>query len=337
MIQFIKTIRTNIVMVPQKRKINLYKCCECGKTFERPQFSVKDLINTHCGCQFDYTTNWKYGKQLKKRWNGLNSRTINGNHPDKNKLIGPYTNVTIYEEWKKSFKSFYEWSIKNGFEPHLHIDRIDSTKGYEPDNCRWVTQSENNRNGARSKLDTIRVREILLLHGIYSNLDIAREYDIDPSTLANICKGVIWNDVFKLYSTEKNTRLLNRKFLLPIVKDIKPGTIDFNNKDEIYRIENGFLALKKDDNYKIIDLGNEYILYTYLDKSVNNHRNFFKLILTYIKDEDNFEKVSKKVFVHNKDILKESMEFIKKIITKEIKDNFVMRLSLGNKIVIKKM
>ena len=36
---------------------------------------------------------------------------------------------------------------------------------------------------------------------------------------------------------------LNPKFLLPIVKDLKPGTIDFNNKDEIYRIENGFLAL----------------------------------------------------------------------------------------------
>ena len=327
MIEFIKTVKTEVVLVPQKRHVNLYKCCECGSNFERAQFSVKDMVNAHCGCKFDYTTNWKYGKQLKTRWNGINSRTINGNHPRKDKLIGPYTNVTISDEWKNSFKSFYTWSMENGFEPHLHIDRIDSSKGYQADNCRWVTQSDNNRNGARSKLDVVRVREVLLLHGIYSNLDIARVYGIDPSTLVNICKGVIWNDVFKLCGTEKNSARLNRKFLLPIKRDIKPGTIDFNNKDQVNRILKGFLALEKDGNYEIIDLSNEYNVYALIDTSTKKHKNFFELILTYITDEENLDKVSKRLFRHSDDVRIPAIEYVKKVITDDIKTNYVMRLS----------
>ncbi len=330
--------RVRIEIYPSGYGVPVYNYkCHCGKVFERLVTTIKDSKLAHCGCQFNYVTNWKYGKQLKKRWNGINTRTINGNMPDKNKLTGPYTNVTICEEWKNSFKSFYDWSIENGFTPHLHIDRIDSKKGYEPSNCRWVTQSENNRNGARSKLDVVRVREILLLHGIYSNLEISRIYDIDPSTLVNICKGVIWNDVYKKYATEKNTKRLNPKFLLPIVKDLKPGTIDFNNKDEIHKITKGFLALDNDKRCDIIDLGNEFILYSNIDKSVNNLRNFFKLILTYIKDNGNFDKISNRIFVHNKEIIKEACDFIKKIITEDIKNRFVMRLDIGYKIVIKKM
>lgn len=320
----------------QTQNLCLYRC-ECGNEIKRLATSVKDIDKAHCGCLFDYATNWKYGKQLKKRWNGLNSRTINGNHPDKLKLIGPYTNVTICDEWKKSFKSFYSWSIDNGFKPHLHIDRIDATKGYQPDNCRWVTQSENNRNGARSKLDTVRVREILLLHGVYSNKEIARIYAIDPSTLVNICKGVIWNDVFKQYGTDKNKVRLNPIYLLPINKTIIPGSIDFTNKSLIKDILNGNLAFGSDKEMRLIDLKNEFILYSQFDKSKNKLQNFFKLILSYIhKDEIDFERIIRSQFVHNKDIILDVTTLIKKVITKEIKEKFIMRFFNTCKIVLTK-
>jgi hypothetical protein len=32
-----------------------------------------------------------------------------------------------------------EWSKINGWEPGLYLDRIDNYKGYNPKNCRWVT------------------------------------------------------------------------------------------------------------------------------------------------------------------------------------------------------
>ena len=42
--------------------------------------------------------------------------------------------------------SFYNWSMENGYNDDLSIDRIDSTKGYSPENCRWVTKKDQSRN-----------------------------------------------------------------------------------------------------------------------------------------------------------------------------------------------
>ncbi len=337
MIQFIKTIKTEIVMVPQKRNLNLYKCCECGNEFERAQFSVKDLDKAHCGCKFDYMKDWKYGSQLNSRWKGVNRRTANGLYSDpKLQESGPYVGVTICDEWKNSFKAFYDWSIKNGFEPHLHIDRIDSKKGYTPDNCRYVTQSDNNRNGARSKLDVVRVREVILLHGIYSNLEIARVYNIDPSTLVNICKGVLWKDVFEKYSTDKNKKRLNPINLLPINANIVPGTINFEDSGYIEKILLGYLVFKDGEKKRLLDIKNEYIIYNQYDKSNKSVKNFFDLLQVNIKkDSVTFDRYLRKKLIHNKENIEAVRIFINKIITKDIRDNYVLRFNNTFKLVLK--
>ena len=56
--------------------------------------------------------------------------------------------ITVCPEWNDSVESFYEWSMSHGYSDELTLDRIDCSKGYYPDNCRWVdrkVQGENKK------------------------------------------------------------------------------------------------------------------------------------------------------------------------------------------------
>ncbi|WHL30188.1 hypothetical protein QJS63_28520 [Pseudomonas juntendi] len=48
-----------------------------------------------------------------------------------------YAGVTLCDEWMR-FEPFMEWSLANGYTDQLTLDRIESSKGYCPDNCRYA-------------------------------------------------------------------------------------------------------------------------------------------------------------------------------------------------------
>jgi hypothetical protein len=54
--------------------------------------------------------------------------------------------ITICDEWKDDFQSFYDWSMSHGYSDDLTIDRINNDGNYEPSNCRWVSVAEQARN-----------------------------------------------------------------------------------------------------------------------------------------------------------------------------------------------
>ena len=71
-------------------------------------------------------------------WNGMISRATNPNQ----KNYDRYKHAKVCEEWRSDFVNFAVWALTHGYSTNLTIDRIDGTKGYCPENCRWLTAKE---------------------------------------------------------------------------------------------------------------------------------------------------------------------------------------------------
>jgi len=89
-----------------------------------------------------------YGTKLYHIWNGFTGRCLNKNNKDYQDYGG--RGITVCDEWKIP-EMFFGWAFLNGYNVNLSLDRIDTNKGYSPDNCRWVTMSEQQRNKRNNK------------------------------------------------------------------------------------------------------------------------------------------------------------------------------------------
>lgn len=50
--------------------------------------------------------------------------------------------IKICKEWLEDYNVFLNWSIKNGYKEGLSIERIDVNGDYKPDNCKFISISE---------------------------------------------------------------------------------------------------------------------------------------------------------------------------------------------------
>jgi len=130
--------------------------------------------------------------------------------------------IKMCDRWLEGVKYFYEWAIENGWEKGLSIDRIDSNKDYCPENCRFISISENSKRNCKlnivynkkrfkhkgSKLTIENVKNIkqLLRNGI-KPIEIAKQFNIDKSYISKIKLNKRWFEIQMSESLEENINL----------------------------------------------------------------------------------------------------------------------------------
>ena len=125
--------------------------CDCGERRDVQGSNLRGGSTASCGCLarevFSKTaarTNYRHGMTYSPEWRTWSSMLTRCNN-EKSKCYRYYgaKGVSICERWR----SFENFVADVGPRPAgTTLDRIDNSRGYEPENCRWATIDVQNRN-----------------------------------------------------------------------------------------------------------------------------------------------------------------------------------------------
>lgn len=128
--------------------------CDCGK---ESVVIGSELINGRtqsCGCynrekkamrQAEaLTTHGGSRTRLYRVWRGMKDRCKNLNNPRYHHYGG--RGIKVCGKWLNDFSAFRDWALTNGYSDELTIDRIDVNGDYAPNNCRWISNFEQQSN-----------------------------------------------------------------------------------------------------------------------------------------------------------------------------------------------
>lgn len=149
------------VTSPFKNRGSAFECrCSCGDIHIVRSSDLSQKKSTKCEkCRINeskeiinnksYFKNFKSAdnNRLYRIWKNIKTRCYSKNYNTRfYKNIG----VTMCDEWRNDFMSFYNWAMDNGYKDTLEIDKdylCDhfgiSPKIYSPQTCIWITKKEN--------------------------------------------------------------------------------------------------------------------------------------------------------------------------------------------------
>jgi len=124
----------------------LFKC-DCGNENVILVSNVKRGTTKACGCLLK--THGMHGTKTYWSWAAMKDRCLNKNNPEYKHYGG--RGIKVCNEWVK-FENFYK--DMGECPPNKTLDRIDNSKGYYKENCRWANLKEQNNNKRTNHLIT---------------------------------------------------------------------------------------------------------------------------------------------------------------------------------------
>ncbi len=131
---------------------NAWECiCDCGVTKVIPSIALRRGLVKSCGCKrgemisAHRTTHGMSRTPTYETWCKMIARCTKKNAVQYKYYGG--RGITVCDRWL----SFENFLTDMGVRPEgTSLDRIDNDGNYEPDNCRWATQTEQCNNTRRS-------------------------------------------------------------------------------------------------------------------------------------------------------------------------------------------
>lgn len=125
--------------------------CICGIEKIYPLADITSGHSLSCGC-FGKEQRIKSVKKYSFNIPGLYSSYSSMMRRCYDKNYNPYKyygakGVIVCEEWKNNYEAFLQWSLKNGWQKGLHLDKDKNGDGflYSPNTCEWMTNHENSK------------------------------------------------------------------------------------------------------------------------------------------------------------------------------------------------
>lgn len=154
------------------KKRGMLRClCDCGNTVVVSKYHLVDGHTKSCGCLKikHHITN----RRIYQCWMNMKGR-CNSTTRNDYKYYGA-KGIKYCDAWE-NYDEFEAWALSNGYQDSLTLDRIDGNVDYCPENCRWISIQDQQRNRSNCHYFTI--------GGVTKTLnEWARDYGINRTTL----------------------------------------------------------------------------------------------------------------------------------------------------------
>ncbi len=175
----------------QKRK---FICkCDCGKIKLIRPVEFINGFHKSCGCstkEFIIQNSTKHGYSGKRLYYVYRNMIERCENP-KSEAYSNYggRGISVCQEWKgeNGIENFFTWAYSTGYDENAlfgecTIDRKKVDGNYEPSNCRWITnleQQKNKRPSSEWKKRTVKRRSFVNFNGdSISKIDLCKKYGI---------------------------------------------------------------------------------------------------------------------------------------------------------------